>query len=70
MRKELFRPYLDYVINCITKASTKEEMLIVWDIIDHFLDRFRGQVPLGELNEAQTSVLNAYQLKNSSETII
>lgn len=70
MKKEMFKPYQQFLRRIISSAETQDHLLICLNMIDNFLLCFRGSVSFYELNEVNSELMDALQAKQESITII
>lgn len=70
MKKEMFKPYREFLLKLLWKIETKEELLIGHHLIDDFTNTFRGVLQPMQVNEAEMELLDVLQEKQNSETII
>ncbi len=70
MKREMFKPYLQFLLRIIRSVETRDQLLICHDLIDRFLEVFKLSIPADQMNEAHMELMDAYQLKHESETII
>ncbi len=70
MKKEMFNPYKEFLLRTIASVETKDQVLVCHNMIDNFMNCFRGVIPIFEMNDAQIELMDALQLKVNTDTII
>lgn len=70
MKRELFHPYRDFLLRIIKSVETPEQQQVCYDMIERFLERFRGILSIPEYNQAEMDLMEAYQGKADLITII
>ncbi len=64
MRRELFIPYKDFLLRVIDSVITKEQLIVVYDMMDRFTECFKLCVPLVDLHNASGELMHRYQLRS------
>jgi hypothetical protein len=70
MKREMFQPYKEFLLQIIRRIETKDQVNICIKMADNFVNCFRGNYTPFELNDANNELMEAIQMKQNSDTII
>jgi hypothetical protein len=64
-----FPEYKTVIVRCINSCENKVQLLCAYDMIDRFVEVFRGNVSYEQLREATNELYGAYYEKESNISI-